>query len=65
MIDDTFFDPSLQDDPHASMFCELKYAAKKSFHKYCFEFSRYCLTYRSNAKVSIIIFVCTGDLVDL
>lgn len=42
----------LVDDPHASMFCELKYAAKKSFHKYCFEFSRYCLTYRSNAKAT-------------
>ena len=40
-----------QFDPTISLFSELRYASRKSFRKYCFEFSKYALSYRKDSKV--------------
>ncbi len=42
---------AFQFDPHCSLFEELKYSEKKSFKKYCFEFSQYKLTYQKDPRV--------------
>jgi hypothetical protein len=40
-------------NPQMSLFCELRYAEKKGYRRYSFEFSKYMLSYRSNSKAAV------------
>src|SRR6218665_3876311 len=41
-----------QHDPHLSLFSELKYTSKKTFHKYFFQYSQFSLGFRKDSRVS-------------